>query len=85
MHLFGRIRDHDYYFRLLREEERDAQLFPPNDATRKENRQSSYGRRLAVRLYWMWRKQWDYEQVKRFGSQGRKLFSHGVVSTGSTR
>ena len=24
-------------------------------------------RRLAVRLYWMWRKGWDYEQWKRFG------------------
>jgi transposase len=24
-------------------------------------------RRLAVRLYWMWRKEWDYEQVKKFG------------------
>jgi len=25
-------------------------------------------RRLAVRLYWMWRKRWDYEQLKKFGS-----------------
>jgi transposase len=25
-------------------------------------------RRLAVRLYWMWRKGWDYEQIKKFGS-----------------
>jgi len=24
-------------------------------------------RRLAVRLYWMWRQQWDYEQWKAFG------------------
>jgi transposase len=24
-------------------------------------------RRLAVRLYWMWRKGWDYEQLNRFG------------------
>ena len=24
-------------------------------------------RRLAVRLYWMWRQQWDYEQLKNFG------------------
>src|SRR5690349_14088113 len=24
-------------------------------------------RRLAVRLYWMWRQQWDYEQLKKFG------------------
>ena len=25
-------------------------------------------RRLAVRLYWMWRQQWDYQQWKKFGS-----------------
>src|SRR5438045_1601346 len=25
-------------------------------------------RKLAVRLYWMWRKGWDYEQWKQFGS-----------------
>ena len=25
-------------------------------------------RKLAVRLYWMWRKGWDYEQLKKFGS-----------------
>ena len=25
-------------------------------------------RKLAVHLYWMMRKQWDYEQVKKFGS-----------------
>ena len=25
-------------------------------------------RRLAVRMYWMWRKRWDYEQLKKFGS-----------------
>ena len=24
-------------------------------------------RRLAVRLYWMWRKGWDYQQWKEFG------------------
>jgi transposase len=24
-------------------------------------------RRLAVCLFWMWRKQWDYEQLKKFG------------------
>ena len=23
-------------------------------------------RRLAVQLYWMWRKAWDYEQLKKF-------------------
>src|SRR5258705_3819115 len=30
-------------------------------------------RRLAVRLYWMWRKGWDYEQVKKFGSHAGQL------------
>jgi len=25
-------------------------------------------RRLAVRMYWMWRKGWDYEQLKKFSS-----------------
>src|ERR1019366_8348541 len=25
-------------------------------------------RRLAVRMYWMWRKKWDYEQLTKFGS-----------------
>ena len=25
-------------------------------------------RKLAVRMYWMWRKGWDYEQWKKFGS-----------------
>ena len=25
-------------------------------------------RRLAVRMYWMWRQGWDYEQLKKFGS-----------------
>src|SRR5262249_53293310 len=25
-------------------------------------------RRLAIGLYWMWRKGWNYEQVKKFGS-----------------
>ena len=30
-------------------------------------------RRLAVRLFWMWRKQWDYEQLKKFGPHAGKL------------
>jgi hypothetical protein len=38
-------------------------------------------RRLAVRLYWMMRKEWNYGQVKKFGSQGRKTASeHGAKS-----
>jgi transposase len=42
-------------------------------------------RRLAVRMYWMMRKGWDYEQVKKFGSQGRKSGSHAGVPSASTR
>ena len=30
-------------------------------------------RRLAIRLYWMWRKGWDYEQVKKIGSHAGTL------------
>jgi transposase len=36
-------------------------------------------RRLAVRLYWMMRKQWDYEQLSKFGSHaGKPGHRHGV-------
>jgi len=42
-------------------------------------------RKLAVHLYWMWRQGCDYGQLQKFGSQGRKLSSHNVVTTGSTR
>jgi transposase len=36
-------------------------------------------RRLAVRLYWMWRQGWDYEQMKKFGSHaGQPGHRHGV-------
>jgi hypothetical protein len=30
-------------------------------------------RRLAVRLYWMWRQGWDYEQILKFGSHVGQL------------
>jgi transposase len=30
-------------------------------------------RRLAIGLYWMWRKGWDYEQVVKFGWHAGKL------------
>ena len=30
-------------------------------------------RRLAVRLYWMWRNKWDYEQLKKFGPHAGQL------------
>jgi transposase len=36
-------------------------------------------RRLAVRLYWMWRKGWDYEQMTKFSSHaGQPGYRHGV-------
>ena len=36
-------------------------------------------RRLAVRLYWMWRKGWDYEQMTKFSSHaGQPGHRHGV-------
>ena len=36
-------------------------------------------RKLAVRLYWMWRKEWDYEQWKKFGSYvGQPVHRYGV-------
>ena len=36
-------------------------------------------RRLAVRLYWMWRRGWDYEQMESFGSHaGQPGHRHGV-------
>src|SRR2546425_12346210 len=41
-------------------------------------------RRLAVHLYWMMRQGWDYQQMRKFGSQGRKSGSHAGVPTAST-
>jgi transposase len=36
-------------------------------------------RRLAVQMYWMMRKEWDYEQVKKFGSHaGQPEYRPGV-------
>jgi transposase len=36
-------------------------------------------RRLAIQMYWMMRKQWDYEQVKKFSSHaGQPGHRHGV-------
>jgi hypothetical protein len=42
-------------------------------------------RRLAIRLFWMMRQGWEYEQMTKFGSQGRKLSFHTVLTKGSTR
>jgi hypothetical protein len=36
-------------------------------------------RKLAVRLYWMWRDGWQYSQLVEFGSNARNLeIAHGV-------
>jgi len=36
-------------------------------------------RKLAVRLYWMWRNNWRYSQSVEFGSNAGKLvLGHGV-------
>ena len=36
-------------------------------------------RKLAVRMYWMWRKGWDYEQLAKFGSHaGQPGYRDGV-------
>jgi hypothetical protein len=36
-------------------------------------------RKLAVRLYWMMRKEWDYEQLRKFGSHaGKPGYRDGV-------
>jgi transposase len=36
-------------------------------------------RRLSVQLFWMWRKGWDYEQARKFGSHaGQPGHRHGV-------
>src|SRR5881394_918578 len=55
-------------------------------AMRRERRiaKVAMARKLAVRLYWMWRKEWNYEQMRKFGSQGRKSGSHAGVPTAST-
>ena len=50
-------------------------------AMRREKRVAkvAMARRLGVRLYWMWRKGWDYQQVLQFGSHaGQLVTGHGV-------
>ena len=50
-------------------------------AMRRERRiaKVAMARKLAVRLYWMWRKEWDYEQMRKFGSHvGEPVHRQGV-------
>ena len=50
-------------------------------AMRRERRiaKVAMARKLAVGLYWMMRKEWNYEQSKKFGSYaGESKYGHGV-------
>jgi transposase len=41
--------------------------------------QVAMARKLAVRLYWVMRKEWDYEQLRKFGSYaGKPGYRDGV-------
>jgi transposase len=41
--------------------------------------QVAMARRLAIRLYWMWRKRWNYEQLTKFGAHaGQPGHPYGV-------
>ena len=50
-------------------------------AMRRERRiaKVAMARKLAVRLYWMWRRGWDDQQLRKFGSHaGQSVYGHGV-------
>ena len=50
-------------------------------AMRRERRiaKVAMARKLAVHLFWMWRRGWDYQQFTKFGSHaGKPGHSHGV-------
>src|SRR5213080_3557469 len=50
-------------------------------AMRRERRiaKVAMARKLAVRLYWMWRKEWDYEQMRKYGSHvGESVHRQGA-------
>jgi transposase len=50
-------------------------------AMRRERRiaKVAMARKLAVRLFWMWRKEWDHQQLLKFGSHAGQLETgHGV-------
>jgi transposase len=61
------------------------QFFPLAMGRGRKMAKVAMARRWAVRLYWMWRRGWNYEQLESFGSQGRKLSSHAVATKGSIR
>jgi transposase len=50
-------------------------------AMRRERRiaKVAMARKLAVCLFWMWRKEWNYQQLLKFGSHaGESEYVHGV-------
>jgi transposase len=50
-------------------------------AMRRERRiaKVAMARKLAIRLFWMWRRQWDYQRLLKFGSYaGESEHVHGV-------
>ena len=59
-------------------------LTPPTLSERRRGRKIAkvaMARRLAVQLFWMMRKEWDYEQLKKFGSHaGQPGHRDGVQS-----
>ena len=48
-------------------------LHPPGPVRLTGIAKVAMARRLAVGLYWMWRKGWNYEQWKKFGSHAGQL------------
>jgi hypothetical protein len=51
----------------------------PPDSLRSRIAKVAMARKLAVRLYWMWRNSWQYSQLVEFGSNAGKLVTgHGV-------
>ena len=44
------------------------QVFASTDAPRTKDGEVAMARRLAIRLYWMWRERQDYRQSRSFGS-----------------
>ena len=48
------------------------QVLPPTMRRGRKIAKVAMARKLAVRLYWMMRKQWDYGQLTKFGSYAGK-------------
>ncbi len=55
------------------------QVLPPSHAAGRKIAKVAMARKLAIQLFWMMRKGWDYEQVKRFGPHaGQPEIRRGV-------